>query len=99
MRPDRSHPIQSIEIDEAREVDVARSADEGDRRVSRDRRVVVTGIGPVTAIGTGVGALREGLRAARSPIRTASTFDAEPFRSRMAAEIPGFDASEHLDPK
>ena len=67
--------------------------------MSGHRRVVVTGIGPVTAVGTGVAALREGLRAARSPIRIAETFDAEPFRSRMAAEIPGFDAAEHMDPK
>lgn len=63
------------------------------------RRVVVTGLGPITAVGAGVTALTEGLRAARSPIRTASTFDVTAFRSRMAAEIPSFDATAYLDPK
>jgi len=65
-----------------------------------DRRsVVVTGIGPVTAFGTGVAALSEGLRAARSPIRLARTFDAAPFRSHVAAELADFDATEYLDAK
>lgn len=67
--------------------------------MSRERAVVVTGIGPITAVGTGIDALREGLRAARSPIRTAETLDVGSFRSRMAAEIPDFDASAHMDPK
>ncbi|MEX2465616.1 MAG: beta-ketoacyl-[acyl-carrier-protein] synthase family protein [Gemmatimonadota bacterium] len=67
--------------------------------MSLERRVVVTGLGPITASGTGVEGLRKGLRAARSPIRTAETFDAEPFRSRMAAEIPDFDPSAYIDPK
>ena len=60
---------------------------------------MVTGIGPITAVGTGIDALRDGLRAARSPIRIAETFDSGPFRSRMAAEIPDFDASVHMDPR
>jgi 3-oxoacyl-[acyl-carrier-protein] synthase II len=67
--------------------------------VSEDRRVVVTGIGPITAAGSGVAELLAGLRGATSPIRTATTFDAEGFRSRMAAELPDFEASAYMDPK
>ncbi|MDZ7778619.1 MAG: beta-ketoacyl-[acyl-carrier-protein] synthase family protein [Gemmatimonadota bacterium] len=63
------------------------------------RHVVVTGLGPVTAVGSGVPALEEGLRAARSPIRAASTFDVAAFRSRMAAELRDFDATAYLDAK
>jgi 3-oxoacyl-[acyl-carrier-protein] synthase II len=60
------------------------------------RRVVVTGIGCVTPIGTGVDGLWDGLRARRSAVRTLSRFDPTPFRSHIAAEIPDFVPSDHL---
>ena len=63
------------------------------------RRVVVTGIGCVTPIGTGVDGLWNGLRAARSAVRTTSRFDSEPFRSRIAAEIPDFRPQDLLGAK
>ncbi len=63
------------------------------------RRVVVTGIGAVTPIGTGVDGLWEGLRARRSAVRTISRFDSTPFRSHIAAEIPDFRPLDHLTPK
>ncbi len=53
----------------------------------KGRRVVVTGIGPVTPIGTGVGRFREGLRSCRSVVRTLTAFDPTPFKSRMAGEV------------
>lgn len=65
----------------------------------QQRSVVVTGLGPVTAAGTGVDELRAGLRAARSPVRTVRAFDPSPFRSRMAAEIPDFDPTDFMHPK
>ena len=61
------------------------------------RRVVVTGIGCVTPIGTGSAAFEEGLRSARSAVRTITRFDPTPFRSHMAAEIPDFRPQDHLD--
>ena len=64
-----------------------------------DRSVVVTGLGPVTAAGIGVAALRAGLRAARSPVRTVTAFDPSPFRSRMAAEIVDFEPLRYMHPK
>jgi 3-oxoacyl-[acyl-carrier-protein] synthase II len=68
-------------------------------RVPRDRRVVITGIGPVTACGVGVDALRKGLREARSPIATVTHFDPTPFRSTMAAEVRGFEPEAFMDAK
>lgn len=65
----------------------------------QQRSVVVTGLGPVTAAGTGVDELRAGLRAARSPVRTVRAFDPSPFRSRMAAEIPDFEPTDFMHPK
>jgi 3-oxoacyl-[acyl-carrier-protein] synthase II len=59
--------------------------------------VVVTGIGCVTPIGTGVEGLWQGLQARRSAVGTISRFDPTPFRSRIAAEIPDFRPQDHLD--
>jgi len=61
------------------------------------RRVVVTGIGCVTPIGTGVEGLWEGLQARRSAVRGITRFDPSPFRSRVAAEIPDFRPQDFLD--
>ena len=61
------------------------------------RRVVVTGIGCVTPICTGVDGLWQGLQARRSAVRTISRFDPTLFRSRIAAEIPDFRPQDHLD--
>lgn len=58
--------------------------------------VVVTGIGCVTPIGTGVEGLWDGLRAKRSAVRTITRFDPTPFKSRIAAEIDDFDPADHL---
>jgi 3-oxoacyl-[acyl-carrier-protein] synthase II len=63
------------------------------------RSVVITGVGCVTPIGTGVEGLWEGLRARRSAVRRLTRFDAEPFSSRVAAEIPDFRPQDHLEKK
>lgn len=63
------------------------------------RRVMVTGIGLVTPIGIGADAVWETLRTGGSAVRRITRFDASPFRSRIAAEIDGFDASTALDPR
>jgi 3-oxoacyl-[acyl-carrier-protein] synthase II len=60
---------------------------------------VITGVGCVTPIGTGVEGLWEGLRARRSAVRRLTRFDAEPFSSRVAAEIPDFQPQDHLEKK
>jgi 3-oxoacyl-[acyl-carrier-protein] synthase II len=65
--------------------------------VSAPRRVVVTGIGCVTPIGTGADGLWDGLRARRSAVRAITRFDPTPFRSHIAAEIPDFRPQDFLD--
>jgi 3-oxoacyl-[acyl-carrier-protein] synthase II len=59
--------------------------------MSSRRRVWITGIGIVTAIGTGVESFRAGMRAGRSPVRRIDRFDASPFRSQVAAQVDDFD--------
>jgi 3-oxoacyl-[acyl-carrier-protein] synthase II len=62
-------------------------------------RVAITGLGPITAVGTGVGKFFEGLRSERSPVRRITRFDASPWRSRIAAEVDDFSAADYMDAK
>ncbi|MGH7657885.1 MAG: beta-ketoacyl-[acyl-carrier-protein] synthase family protein, partial [Gemmatimonadales bacterium] len=61
------------------------------------RRVVITGLGLITPIGTGREEFWNGLRSRRSAVREITRFDPEPFKSRIAAEIPDFRAGDHLE--
>ncbi|HEV8265317.1 MAG TPA: beta-ketoacyl-ACP synthase II [Gemmatimonadales bacterium] len=63
------------------------------------RRVVVTGVGAVTPIGTAAAGLWAGLEARASAVREITRFDPMPFRSRMAAEIPDYRPQDHLEAK
>ena len=63
------------------------------------RRVVITGVGAVTPIGTAADGLWSGLQARKSAVRTITRFDPSPFRSHMAAEIPDFRPQDHLNAK
>ena len=67
--------------------------------MSDRRRVWITGIGIITAIGTGRDAFRAGLRAATSPVRRIDRFDPAPFRSQVAAQVDDFDPSAWMPPK
>ena len=59
----------------------------------------MTGIGAVTPIGQGADGLWAGVLAGRSAVRAITRFDASPFSSRIAAEVPDFDAAAWFDPK
>ena len=61
------------------------------------KRVVITGIGAVTPIGTGVDGFWNGLRARRSAVGTLTRFDPEPFRTKVAAEVPDFRPQDFLE--
>ena len=63
------------------------------------RRVVITGIGAVTPIGSTVGGLWDGLRSERSAIRTLTRFDPAPYRSHNAGEVGDFVPTDHLERK
>ena len=67
--------------------------------MSDSRRVVITGIGAITPIGTGVEGLWDGLGAARSVVGPVTRFDPSPFRSRIAAEVPDFRPGDFLEAK
>jgi len=63
------------------------------------RRVVVTGMGAVSALGNTVESTWAGLVAGRSGIRTIQAFDPSRIASRIAGEVVDLDASHVLDRK
>jgi len=60
------------------------------------QRVVATGLGLVTALGTSVQATWEGLLAGRSGIGPITRFDAGEFTSRIAGEVKDFDPTRYI---
>ncbi|HEX8940822.1 MAG TPA: beta-ketoacyl-ACP synthase II [Candidatus Limnocylindrales bacterium] len=69
------------------------------RQDGQPPRVVVTGLGLVTALGPDVATTWQGLVEGRSGIRTVSRFDPAALDSRIAGEVPDFDPSVVLDRK
>jgi 3-oxoacyl-[acyl-carrier-protein] synthase II len=63
------------------------------------RKVVVTGIGPVTPIGTGVDDFWDGLTSGRNGVRRISRFDPSDLPVTLAGEVADFDVSRWLDAK
>lgn len=63
------------------------------------RRIAVTGIGPVTPIGTGVDAFWDSLLAGRSGVGPLTRFRTEKFPVKIAAEIMDFDINKFLEPR
>jgi 3-oxoacyl-[acyl-carrier-protein] synthase II len=62
-------------------------------------RVVVTGMGMITALGNDVATTWAGLVEGRSGIRTIESFDPSRLAARVGGEVKGFDASHILDRK
>ena len=63
------------------------------------RRVVVTGVGVVSALGTGVEKNWDALMAGRSGIDCITRFDASEFPTRIAGEVKDFNAEDFIDKK
>ncbi|MGK2960835.1 MAG: beta-ketoacyl-ACP synthase II [Gemmatimonadaceae bacterium] len=63
------------------------------------RRVVITGVGAITPIGSTVEGLWEGLRKERSAVSAVTRFDPSVFKSRNAAEVNDFEATDFLERK
>lgn len=61
-----------------------------------ERRVVVTGIGVVSALGTGYGAHSEGLREGRAGIKPITRFDSERLMVKIAGEATQFEGTDHF---
>src|SRR5437899_11283689 len=64
----------------------------------KQRRAVITGIGPITCIGTGVEDFWDGISAERSGITSVTSFDPSVFRVRCAGEIRDWDPEEFFAP-
>ena len=63
------------------------------------RRVVVTGLGCVSPLGSSVEQLWAGIRSGKSGAKTIEHFDTSKFATRFAATVPDFDPSLTLEPK
>ena len=62
-----------------------------------ERRVVITGLGTVNALGNNVDSFWEGVREGRSGLGPLTRFDASEFPSRVAAQVKGYDDSDCLE--
>ena len=56
-----------------------------------EHRVVITGLGAITSIGSGRKALWEGVLRGKSAVQKITRFDPSPFRSQIAAQVNDFD--------
>ena len=63
------------------------------------RRVVVTGLGLISPLGTGVDKNWSALIEGRSGIRSITRFATDGFASRIAGEVPDFKVEDFIEPK
>lgn len=66
---------------------------------SRERRVVVTGLGCVSPVGNTIADAWANLTEGRSGIATITKFDATPFSTRFAGEVKGFNIEDYIPGK
>jgi len=64
-----------------------------------NKRVVVTGIGPVTSIGIGKNLFWQGLAQGKNGIGRVSYFDVSRYSCQIAGEIINFDLNSYIDKK
>ena len=67
--------------------------------MAASNRVVITGLGVISAIGSGKEAFWEALRKGKCGIRQVDKFDASPYPTQFAAQLNGFDFSPYIDAK
>jgi 3-oxoacyl-[acyl-carrier-protein] synthase II len=66
---------------------------------SRERRVVVTGLGCVSPVGNNIADSWAALTEGKSGIATITKFDATPFSTRFAGEVKGFNIEDYIPGK
>ena len=66
---------------------------------SSSRRVVVTGLGIVSPVGTGIAEAWGNITAGKSGIAPITRFDASTYTSRIAGEVKNFDVGQWLNAK
>ncbi|HHW44982.1 MAG TPA: beta-ketoacyl-ACP synthase II [Desulfotomaculum sp.] len=62
-------------------------------------RVVVTGLGVISLVGTGVESFWSNLTAGKSGVGLITRFDASAYSTRFAAEVKDFDPARYIDKK
>jgi 3-oxoacyl-[acyl-carrier-protein] synthase II len=72
---------------------------QNERITTKDRKVVVTGVGLMTPLGTGTRESWKALLEGRSGVAAVSRFDASRHSTRIAAEIRGFQPLDFIDRK
>jgi len=65
--------------------------------MERERRVVVTGLGLLTALGLELGESWKNLIEGRSGVSAVEHFDVSKIACRIAAQVKGFQAKDHMD--
>jgi 3-oxoacyl-[acyl-carrier-protein] synthase II len=63
------------------------------------RRVVVTGLGIVSPLGSSVASVWDGIRNGRSGIATLTKLDTSAFPVHIGGEVTGFNAEDYMSPK
>ncbi len=67
--------------------------------MDQKKRVVITGMGAITPLGTGVDLFWQGLSAGKNAIDKITHFDASAFSSQIAGEAKDFNPADYLDKK
>jgi 3-oxoacyl-[acyl-carrier-protein] synthase II len=60
-------------------------------------RIVITGVGAISPLGLDVPTLWEALKTGQSGAGRITLFDAEPFETKIAAEVKGFDPTKYFE--
>ena len=67
--------------------------------VSKQQRVVITGMGAISSYGAGASVLWDNLLAGKSGIDTITAFDITDYPSKVGSEVKDFDPGDFMDPK
>ena len=102
IQPPNVHPVEAAENVLRRTRDLSADVIEQALHLASEgvrRRVVVTGIGVLTAVGQSVSEMWENMLAGRSGIDYVTLFDASPYPTRIAAEVKNWDPSRYIPRK
>jgi 3-oxoacyl-[acyl-carrier-protein] synthase II len=66
---------------------------------SRERRVVITGLGCISPVGNSVADTWNAIKEGKSGIATITKFDATPFTTHFAGEVKGFNIEDYIPAK